>query len=93
MGQITITLPPELEHEIEEYLGFQRDEEDLSRLVRDALSDYLQRQRSRLRIVNPDRPYRTLRITPAAEGSGLSDVSINHDKYLAEDLMRERTKE
>lgn len=26
-----------------------------------------------------------LRITPAAEGSGLSDVSTNHDKYLAED--------
>jgi hypothetical protein len=26
-----------------------------------------------------------LRITPAAKDSGLSDVSINHDKYLAED--------
>lgn len=26
-----------------------------------------------------------LKITPAAKGSGLSDVSINHDKYLAED--------
>lgn len=26
-----------------------------------------------------------LKIRPAAEGSGLSDVSTNHDKYLAED--------
>ncbi len=29
-----------------------------------------------------DRSGRFLRITPAREGSGLSDVSIDHDKYL-----------
>lgn len=29
-----------------------------------------------------DRLDRFLRITPAKKGSGLSDVSINHDKYL-----------
>lgn len=29
-----------------------------------------------------DRSDRFLRITPAKQGSGLSDVSINHDKYL-----------
>ncbi len=34
----------------------------------------------------PKRSRRFLRITPAAIGSGLSDVSINHDKYLAEDV-------
>lgn len=28
---------------------------------------------------------RFLKITPAEKGSGLSDVSMNHDKYLAED--------
>ncbi len=32
-----------------------------------------------------DHSGRFLRITPAKEGSGLSDISINHDKYLAED--------
>ena len=32
-----------------------------------------------------DRSNRFLRITPAEQGSGLSDVSINHDEYLAED--------
>ena len=32
-----------------------------------------------------DRSNRFLKITPARQGSGLSDVSINHDKYLAED--------
>jgi hypothetical protein len=30
------------------------------------------------------RSRRFLKIRPAAKGSGLSDVSINHDKYLAE---------
>ena len=29
-----------------------------------------------------DRSNRFLRITPAKQGSGLSDVSIEHDKYL-----------
>lgn len=29
-----------------------------------------------------DRSNRFLKITPAKEGSGFSDVSINHDKYL-----------
>lgn len=29
-----------------------------------------------------DRSGRFLRITPAKQGSGLTDVSINHDKYL-----------
>lgn len=84
MSQITITLTPELEEEIEQYLGFQRDEEDLSQLVRPALNAYFEQQRNELRIVNPDRPHRTLRITPAPKGSGLSDVSIHHDKYLSE---------
>jgi hypothetical protein len=32
-----------------------------------------------------DRLDRFLDIPPAEKGSGLSDVSINHDKYLAED--------
>jgi hypothetical protein len=32
-----------------------------------------------------DRSRRFLKIRPAARGSGLSDVSMNHDKYLAED--------
>ncbi len=32
-----------------------------------------------------ERSGRFLEITPAEKGSGLSDVSINHDKYLAED--------
>ena len=32
-----------------------------------------------------DRSDRFLRITPAKRGSGLSDVSMEHDKYLYED--------
>ncbi len=33
----------------------------------------------------PGRSRRFLKIRPAAEGSGLSDVSLHHDGYLAED--------
>ena len=33
---------------------------------------------------DPRRSRRFLRIRPAPTGSGLSDVSINHDKYLTE---------
>ena len=33
-----------------------------------------------------ERSRRFLSIRPAAKGSGKSDVSINHDKYLAEDV-------
>jgi hypothetical protein len=32
-----------------------------------------------------DRLERFLDIPPASKGSGLTDVSVNHDKYLAED--------
>lgn len=32
---------------------------------------------------------RFLKITPAEKGSGLSDVSMNHDKYLAEDIYED----
>ncbi len=38
------------------------------------LEDFSQEELDRM-----DRPFR---ITPAPEGSGFSDVSINHDKYL-----------
>jgi len=93
LGQITITLPPELEKEIEEYLGFERDEEDLSEPVKGALTADLEAQRSQLEIINPDRPHRFLQFPAASKGSGVSDVSANHDKYLAEDLMRRKLPE
>lgn len=36
-------------------------------------------------------PTRRLRITPAEHGSGLTDVSVNHDRYLAEDVLERKT--
>lgn len=92
MGQITITLPPHLEAEIKEYLRSGQGNGDLSALVSDALRDYLDRRQAELEIINPGRPLRTLRITPASKGSGRSDVSVNHDKYLAEDQIKDRPK-
>ena len=93
MGQRTITLPPDLEAAIEDYFEEAQDNGDLSELVGIALWKYLSARRYELEIINPDRPHRFLKITPAEKGSGLSDVSVNHDKYLAEDLMTERERE
>ena len=83
---------PEVQAELDEYLCFKRHEEDLSAAALEALEIYAAEQRARLKVVNPDRPYKYLRITPAPQGSGLSDVSINHDKYLAEGFMEARRK-
>lgn len=46
------------------------------------LETYLQRQQLLERDYQP--AHRTIRITPAAQGSGVSDVSVEHDRYLAE---------
>lgn len=91
MSQISINVPPEIEEELQRYLRFECNKEDLSPHAKEALDAYTAQQRSEATLVNTDRPYRTLRFPPSNVGSGLSDVSINHDKYLAEDFMRERS--
>ena len=83
---------PEVQTELDEYLSFKRHEDDLSAAALEALEIYAAEQRARLKVVNLDRPYKYLRITPASQGSGVSDVSINHDKYLAEGFMEARRK-
>ena len=90
MGRITVTLSSELETEIAESLGLKRDDEDLSRLIEDALRAYLAEQRHQLTILNHDRPHRYLRFPPPVAASGLSDVSSDHDKHLAEAYGNDR---
>ena len=79
MKRATITLTDELELGVEEFVQAQDAPPALTTLVQAALKEYL-RQRGFLRA------YRPLKITPAAKGSGLSDVSVNHDKYLTETI-------
>ncbi len=77
MKRATITLPNEIEEALEAYRNDQEIPPALTAVAQAALREYLA-ERGYLR------PARSLRITPAEKGSGTSDASIEHDRYLAE---------
>ena len=79
MKRATITLPDELEHALEEYLGSQAVPLPLTAVAQAALREYLAK-----RGFLPSSPARPFGITPAGEGSGTGDVSSEHDRYVAE---------
>jgi hypothetical protein len=62
----------------------------VSELVLKALRAYLMEELLRLEAINLDRPRRTLRITPVERGSGRSDISDEHDQYLAEAIAERK---
>ena len=78
MKRASITLTDELEGALEEYLRSQEVPLPLTAVAQAALREYLQR-RGFL-----STPARSFRITPAERGSGTKDVSVEHDRYLAE---------
>ena len=80
MKQATITLSDELEALLDAYRRDREDPAPLSTLAEAALREYL-----RLRGYISSSDYRPFRITPLEHGSGRSDVSIEHDRYLYED--------
>ncbi len=80
MKRATITIPDELQAELDAYLRTQEEPPELTSVVQTALREFLQRQ-ERLE----DREFRPFRITPASVGSGYSDVSVRHDDYFADD--------
>lgn len=75
MKRATMTLPDDLADAVEEYVQAQEVRPALTTVVQAALREYL-RERGFLR------PYRPLKIRPVGK-SGRSDVSGNHDAYLA----------
>jgi len=77
MRRATITFPDDLAEAVEHYRKSKEAPPALTTVIQAALREYL-RQRGYL----PS--YRPLRITPARKGSGLTDVSTNHDRYFAE---------
>jgi hypothetical protein len=76
MKRATMTLPDDLAQAAERYLASQEAPPTLTAVVQAALRQYLG-ERGFLRT------RRTLEITPARKGSGRSDVSQQHDRYLA----------
>ncbi len=85
MKRLTTTLPDDLETRFEAYL---RDRgASPSDVVRNALRAYLEDERS---VVHFDgeahpAPEKPLRFTVSEKGSGKSDVSIAHDRYLTDE--------
>jgi hypothetical protein len=71
-----MTLPDDLTRAVENYLAAQETPPSLTTLVQVALRQYLG-ERGFLR------SHRTLEITTARKGSGHSDISQQHDGYLA----------
>jgi hypothetical protein len=76
MKRATMTFPDDLAKAVETYLQSQEAPPSLTTVVQAALRQYLS-ERGFLRT------RRTLAITPAGSGSGRSDTSQHHDRYLA----------
>jgi Arc/MetJ-type ribon-helix-helix transcriptional regulator len=77
MRRATVTIPDDLDNAVESYVRDQEARPSLTVVVQSALRQFLM-QRGYLRASAP------LRITPAKRGSGLKDVSVEHDRYFAE---------
>jgi hypothetical protein len=82
MRRATITLPDDLESELDAYLASQDAAPSLTSLVEAALRRYLEEKRLEARPYRP--PQGPFRITPADEGSGATDSALEHDRYLTE---------
>jgi metal-responsive CopG/Arc/MetJ family transcriptional regulator len=84
MKRITVTLPDELEHELNAYLASKDAPPNLTTLTQAALRDYLRTQRLSERAHRPaQKPFS---VAPLAEkdAHGEPDVSLRHDAYLAD---------
>ncbi len=77
MRRVSITLSDELEVALEAWLACQSAAPSRTAVLQAALEEFLS---LRGFAVSP----RKLRTTPSIRGSGTSDVSVAHDRYLAE---------
>ncbi len=77
MKRATVTIPDDLAKAVKKYMRDQENPPALTTLVQSALRQYLTMRG----YLAPGAP---LRITPAKPGSGLHDVSVEHDRYFAE---------
>ncbi len=81
MRRATITIPDDLEAELNTYIEAQDAPPSLTGLIEAALRHFLEQKRLESRQYRP--PRRPFSITPAERGSGRRNVSVEHDRYLA----------
>lgn len=84
MKRITVTLPDDLEQELNAYLASKDAPPNLTTLTQAALRDYLQAKRLSERAYRPaQKPFGVIPLTEK-DTSGEPDVSLHHDAYLAD---------
>jgi len=77
MRRATVTISDEIEANLDAYIRQQEVSPALTAIVQAALQEFLAR-----RGFTPGA--RKPRVTPANKGSGMKDVSVDHDRYVAD---------
>ena len=85
MKRLTVSVSDELEESLEHYLQDQEVAPSLTALLQAALKDYLA-ERGYARRAS------AFKITPASEGSGLTDISQGHDQYFSAAVRSKRNR-
>ena len=80
MKRVTVSVSGELEQSLDNYLHDQEVAPRLTAVLQAALKDFLA-ERGYLR------PAAAFEVTPASEGSGLTDISQSHDQYSPRPLV------
>ena len=81
MKRATITIPDELEAELDAFLAEQEPRPSLTGVIQSALRAYLDERKWKERGYRA--PLKPLQIPVADKGSGRKDISENHDKYFS----------
>lgn len=88
MRRATITIPDDLEADLDAFMDAQDPAPSLTRLVQAALRHFLidknREQALKLRELHP--ASQAFRLTVAPRGSGERDVSEDHDRYIADEI-------
>jgi metal-responsive CopG/Arc/MetJ family transcriptional regulator len=84
MKRITVTLPDDLERELDTYLASKDAPPNLTTLTQAALRDYLQAKRLSERAYRPAQKPFGVRALVEKDLEGEPDVSLRHDTYLAD---------
>ena len=82
MKRATITIPDDLEQELNAYLAEQDAPPSLTSIVEAALRVYLEERKWKARGYHA--VAKNLNIPVAESGSGQRDISVDHDKYLTQ---------
>lgn len=82
MRRVTITLPDDLEAELDSYLAEQDAPPTLTTLMQVALREYLRNKRLQERDYRPPRKPFSVQPIEEQDAHGEPDVSVRHDHYL-----------